>query len=166
MEKTNLVLIGMPGAGKSTAGVLLAKKTALKFLDTDVLIQAAQNRMLQEIIDQDGYLELRRIERDVILTVTERHCVIATGGSAAYHAETMKHLKKDGKIIFLDVRLETLYRRVKDFGTRGIAKRLDQTFEDVFQERKKLYELYADITIDANDLTMEDVARVIMMKIA
>ena len=160
------MLIGMPGAGKSTAGVLLAKKTALKFLDTDVLIQVTQNRMLQEIIDQDGYLELRRIERDVILTVTERHCVIATGGSATYHAETMKHLKKDGKIIFLDVRLETLYRRVKDFGTRGIAKRLDQTFEDVFQERKKLYELYADITIDANDLTMEDVARVIMMKIA
>ena len=159
---SNLVLIGMSGAGKSTVGVILAKRTSRDFVDTDVLIQTSQGRTLQDIVDTDGYIVLRKIEEDALLGLCVQNHVVATGGSAAYSDQAMTHLKSDGVIILLDVDLVTLESRVSDFSTRGLAKRLDQSFAELFDERFALYTKYADITIKCAGLTQEDVcARII-----
>jgi shikimate kinase len=155
--RSNLVLIGMPGAGKSTVGVILAKQTSRDFVDTDVLIQAGRERSLQEIIDGQGYEALRRIEEQVLLGLSVRNYVIATGGSAAYSDAAMRHLKSEGIVIFLDVDLETLESRVRDFSNRGIAKRPEQSFAALFDERFSLYSEYADVTIKCAGLSQEDV---------
>lgn len=157
MTKTNLVLIGMPGAGKSTVGILLAKSMALDFVDTDVLIQRIEGRTLQDIIDLDGYLALRRIENDVLLGLHVTKHVIATGGSAVYSDQAMKHLGRHGIIIYLELGLEEIRSRISNENTRGIAKRPNQSFEDVYEERRHLYERYADITIHCSGLTQDQV---------
>ena len=159
---SNLVLIGMPGSGKSTVGVILAKKISRDFVDTDVLIQMSQGRTLQDIVDTDGYAVLRKIEEDVLLELSVHNHVIATGGSAAYSDQAMAHLRSDGVLIFLDADLVTLELRVPDFSTRGLAKRPDQSFAELFDERFALYTEHADITIKCAGLTQEDVcARII-----
>jgi shikimate kinase len=159
---SNLILIGMPGAGKSTVGVILAKQTSRDFVDTDVLIQTSQKRTLQDIVDTDGYAVLRKIEEGVLLGLSVRNCVIATGGSAVYSDCAIAHLKSNGIVIFLDVDLPTLESRIHDFRTRGLAKRPDQNFADLFYERFTLYSKYADITIKYAGLTQEEVcARII-----
>ena len=152
---SNLVLIGMPGAGKSTVGVILAKMTSRDFTDTDLLIQTSQQRTLQEIVDADGFMALRQIEEDVLLGLSVRNHVIATGGSAAYSRPAMAHLKSEGSVIFLDVDLATLESRVLDFSMRGLAKRPDQSFADLFAERFELYTRYADITIKCDTMSPE-----------
>lgn len=162
---SNLVLIGMPGSGKSTVGVILAKKTSRDFVDTDVLIQTSQQRTLQEIVDSDGYAVLRRIEEDVLLGLSIRNHVIATGGSAAYSDQAMAHLKSDGILIFLDVDLATLESRVRDSSTRGIAKRPDQSFAELFDERFVLYTKHADITIKCDGMTQEQVCERIIEEV-
>jgi len=154
---SSIVLIGMPGAGKSTVGVLLAKLTCRSFVDTDVLIQSQEGRPLQEIVDREGYLALRRIEEQVITGYGCTGCVVATGGSAVYSPAAMAHLKKHGMVVFLDADLPTLEVRVKDYGTRGLAKRPDQSFRDLFDERAPLYRKYADITVDCSGRTHEEV---------
>jgi shikimate kinase len=156
-DYSNIVLIGMPGAGKSTVGVILAKQTSRDFVDTDVLIQTLQGRSLQQILDAEGYLALRKIEEEALLNLRLRNHVIATGGSAAYSDRAMTHLKSNGVIVFLNVDLATLEARIGDFDTRGVAKRPDQSFAELFQERYTLYTNYADITIQCNDLTHEEV---------
>lgn len=156
-KKTNIILIGMPGSGKSTVGVILAKQAGLDFIDTDVLIQIREGRPLQDIVDRDGYLALRRIEEEVLFKLNLHNSVIATGGSAVYSERAMIHLKQQGIAVFLDVDLVTLKARVRDYDTRGLAKRLDQTVDDLFQERFVLYRKYADITIACGGCTHEDV---------
>jgi shikimate kinase len=156
-KRPNLILIGMPGAGKSTVGVILAKLASRDFVDTDVLIQTSQGRTLQDIVDKDGYLFLRKIEEEVLLGLSVCNCVIATGGSAVYSDSAMAHLKSGGIVIFLDVDMPTLESRIHDYGTRGLAKRADQSFADMFQERFALYTQYADITIKCAGLTHEEV---------
>ena len=163
---SNLVLIGMPGSGKSTVGVILAKKTSRDFADTDVLIQTSQQRTLQDIVDTDGYAVLKKIEEKVILGLSVQNHVIATGGSAVYSDRAMTHLKSDGILIFLDVDLATLNSRVCDFGTRGIAKRPDQSFADLFDERFVLYTRYADIAIKCDGMTQEQVCERIIEEAA
>jgi len=159
---SNLVLIGMPGSGKSTVGVILAKKTSRDFVDTDLLIQTSQGRNLQDIVDHDGYVALRHIEERVLLDLSVRNHVIATGGSAVYSDQAMAHLKSDGLAIFLDVDSATLESRIPDFSTRGLAKRPDQSLSELFKERFGLYARYADITIKCDKLTHEEVcARII-----
>ena len=138
----------MPGAGKSTVGVVLAKRTARNFVDTDLLIQTEEKRSLQNILDHDGYLALRGIEERVIVSLRVSGHVIATGGSAAYSEAAMRHLKQDGLIVFLHVEVPTLLSRIHDIETRGIARRADQSFADLFAERHALYSKYADIRID------------------
>ena len=155
--KSNIVLIGMPGSGKSTVGVLLAKQLSLGFIDTDLLIQYREGRALQQIVDCDGYLALRRIEEEVLLALQCRDHVIATGGSAAYSMAAMQHLKANGTAVFLHADLVTLQQRVHDYATRGVAKRPDQTLADLFAERLSLYRRYADITIDSSGLNHEEV---------
>jgi len=143
----NIVLIGMPGAGKSTIGVMLAKRMAKDFLDTDVLIQVVTAHSLQHILDENGYLGLRDVEEKVILSLDCDNHVIATGGSAAYSDRAMHHLSAQGTIVFLDVPFEVIETRVSDYGTRGIARREGQSFHDLFEERRPLYERYAAITV-------------------
>lgn len=155
--RSNLVLIGMPGAGKSTVGVILAKQTSRDFVDTDLLIQTLQKRTLQDIVDTNGYIALRNIEENVLLGLAVQNCVIATGGSAVYSDRAMTHLKSNGLVIFLHADLPTLEARVQDFRTRGLAKRPDQDLPDLFQERFALYTKYADITIDCIGLTHDEV---------
>lgn len=161
----NIVLIGMPGSGKSTVGVILAKMTGRDFIDTDILINVSQGRSLQDIIDKDGYMALRRIEEEIICGLTCTRHVIATGGSAVYSTKTMQHLKSGGDIILLDVDLHTLKDRVRDFDTRGVAKRPDQTYADIFVERVALYRKNADITIDCAHLSHEEVCSNIIKRL-
>jgi shikimate kinase len=159
---SNLVLIGMPGSGKSTVGVILAKKTSRDFVDTDLLIQTSQGRKLQDIVDHDGYVTLRHIEEEVLLDLRLRNHVIATGGSAVYSDQAMAHLKSEGLAIFLDVDLATLESRIPDFSTRGLAKRPEQSLSELFAERFELYTKHADITIKCDKLTHEAVcARIV-----
>ena len=155
----------MPGAGKSTVGVLLAKWTSRDFIDTDVLIQISRSRLLQDIVDTDGYMALRKIEEEIILGLHCDHHVIATGGSAVYSSAAMEHLKSNGIVVFLDVDLPTLESRVQDFGTRGLAKRPDQTLSELFEERFILYRKYADVTIDCVGLSHEEVCAKIIKRI-
>ena len=160
--RSNIVLIGMPGSGKSTVGVILAKLTSLNFVDTDVLIQVSHGQTLKDIFDTSGHMALRGIEEKELLTLNIHNHVIATGGSAVYSDSAMKHLKSDGIAIFLNVDLPTLESRVCDFDTRGLAKRPDQSFADLFDERFSLYTKYADVTINCLDATPEEIcARII-----
>jgi shikimate kinase len=163
--KSNIVLIGMPGSGKSTIGVILAKRTSHDFVDTDLLIQSAEHRSLQDILDNDGYLKLREIEARVLQDLGVENHIISTGGSAVYSDAAMQHLRRHGTTIYLDVSLDTLRSRITDYETRGIAKRPDQSFDDLFQERTRLYRQYADITINGDGLNQDAVCGLILAQL-
>ncbi len=156
-KRSNIVLIGMPGAGKSTVGIILAKRLSLNFVDTDVLLQTIQGRALQDIVDSDGHIALRAIEEAVLLDLQLSRHVIATGGSAVYSEKAMRRLSAKGVIVFLDLPLKALKTRIHDFATRGLAKRADQSLADLYAERRALYERYAEISIDCRNLDQEKV---------
>jgi shikimate kinase len=164
-DRSNIVLIGMPGAGKSTVGVILAKQTSRDFIDTDLLIQASEERTLQTIADRDGYLALRAIEEQILLSLDLAHHVIATGGSAAYSRAAMDHLRRHGVVVFLHLPFEELQQRVRDFATRGIARAPQQSFADLYEERLPLYTKYADVTIACRGLNQEQVSEAIRQRI-
>lgn len=165
IKKSNITLIGMPGAGKSTVGIILAKMMNLGFLDTDILIQINQQKTLQQIVDESGHMRLRQIEEMEICKVNIDNHVIATGGSAAYSGKAMLHLAKNSTIIFLEVDYDELLKRIKNFESRGIAKSKNQTFRELFDERQALYNRYADIVIDCTNLNQEETAEEIKLKI-
>lgn len=162
----NIVLIGMPGSGKSTVGVLLAKRLCRQFLDTDLIVQTAFGRSLQQIVDEDGYVELRRMEEKAILGLSCCNHVVATGGSAVYSSAAMDHLRHDGIIVFLDVEAATLASRIADFDTRGLSKRKEQTLGDLFVERLPLYRAHAEIVVECSNLSAEETCREIAREIA
>lgn len=144
----NIVLIGMPAVGKSTIGVLLAKTLGFAFIDTDLVIQQNTGRLLQDIIDKDGLDAFCIDEERAICSVSaESNAVIATGGSAVYSRSAMLFLKKHGLVYYLSLPVEELTKRLKNITTRGIAKRPEDTLEDVFNRRAELYREYADVTI-------------------
>ena len=162
LDKSNIILIGMPGSGKSTVGVILAKMLAKSFIDTDILIQNVENRTLQDIVDNEGHMALRSVEERVLLSISCTDHVIATGGSAAYSPPAMNHLKLQGIIVFLHADLPALQARIHNYETRGLAKRPNQSLQDLFNERLALYEKYADITIESSECSQEQVCEMII----
>lgn len=156
-EKSNIILIGMPGSGKSTVGIILAKMMSKDFIDTDVLIQTSEGKTLQDIVDSEGHMVLREIEEKVLVSINADNHVISTGGSAAYSKPAMMHLSSKGVIVFLHADLATLQERVGNFETRGLAKKIDQTFEDLYFERLSLYTQYAHLTVESAGFTQEEV---------
>lgn len=147
----NIILIGMPGCGKSTIGVVLAKMLGMDFLDSDVFIQNNEKRKLQKIIDSVGNERFLEIEKENILKIDVDNTVIATGGSIVLKDEAMKHLKKSGKCLFIDVSYHILKKRIFNLDTRGIAMKQGQTIKDVYNERLPFYKKYADATIKSGN---------------
>lgn len=162
MKKDNLVLIGMPGVGKSTVGVILAKVLGYEFLDSDLLIQKEENALLREIIEKkglDGFLE---IENRVNASIETTKAVIATGGSVVYCQEAMEHLKEIGTVIYLKLDYSILQRRLGNLKGRGVVLREGQTLKGLYDERTPLYEKYADIVIDEKKLNAEQTLQKIL----
>ncbi len=153
----NIVLIGMPGVGKSTVGVLLAKALGRFFLDTDVFIQAIQGRSLQSLIDCHGLAWFLDAEEDYILCLDETHAVIATGGSVVYSEPAMRHLGAHGVTIHLDLPVDRIEQRLANLPTRGVVMEKGQTIRSLYDQRQPLYRKYAQLTIDCTDKTHEQV---------
>ena len=147
----NIVVIGMPGAGKSTMGVILAKTLGRNFIDTDIVAQETSGRLLQEIIDAEGTGAFLQTEEKTILSLHGHNAVIATGGSVVFSEKAMEHLKKDGVVIYLKISFEEMVRRLNNITTRGIVLDAGQSLFDMYNQRVPLYEKYADITIDCSD---------------
>ena len=147
MRNDNIVLIGMPGAGKSTAGVLFAKAMNYRFLDVDFLIQEKEGKRLHEVIEEKGNEYFLEVEDEVNCSLNTERTVIATGGSVIYCENAMKHLKSIGTVIYLKVPEKEIERRITNFSTRGIIIRSGDTLEDLYNERIPLYEKHADITV-------------------
>jgi shikimate kinase len=166
MSVSSVVLIGMPGAGKSTVGILLAKEMGLDFVDTDISIQVREGKTLQQITDQSGYLTLRDIEEQVLLAEKIIGKVVSTGGSAVYSEAGMTHLAQDSVVVFLDVPLAALEARISNFSSRGIARHPGQSFDDLFAERSVLYHRYANICVDCSALSIDDVLQKILRLLA
>ena len=151
----NIILIGMPGCGKSTVGVILAKTLGIGFVDTDLIIQQRENRLLQNIIDTDGIDYFLNCEADAVKSLDCNNFVVATGGSVVYREDAILHLKKNGKIIFLDVALDEIKRRLNNINTRGIASKKNKSIEDIYNERIALYNKYADVIIKTDGESVE-----------
>ena len=162
----NLALIGMPGAGKSTLGVLLAKRTARSFLDTDLLIQQTEGAPLQEIIEKRGVESFRRVEERVVLGLDCSNSVIATGGSVVYSDAAMEHLGRLGRRIHLEVPLAELDRRLGNLDKRGVIRSPGQDLEDLLAERRPLYERWADIRVDCGGAEHDGVVDAVIRALA
>lgn len=152
----NIVLIGMPGAGKSTIGVLLAKSMLMDFIDTDLIIQKKYACSLCDIIDREGRKAFVEIENQTIAESDFINAVIATGGSAVYGKKAMAKLKEKGIIVYLDIPVKELEKRLQNIQTRGVAMKKGTTISDLFKERQPLYDAYADITVHCEGLTAEE----------
>lgn len=152
----NVVMVGMPGSGKSTIGVILAKSLGFDFVDTDLVICKREGKKLQEIIDTEGLEKFLEIEQQVGEEISPVNSVVATGGSMILSDEAMKNLKKDGIVVYVEVPLKILKKRITNMKTRGIAFKKGETLEDIFKVRTPLYEKYADITITADENTVPE----------
>ncbi len=159
MRKDNIVLIGMPASGKSTAGVILAKVLGKKFIDTDLVIQEREKALLADIIKDKGVAGFMKIEEEAILSVDVKNTVIATGGSAVYGEKAMEHLKENGTVVYLKVEKDELFKRLTDIKERGVVLREGENIEEMYDSRIVLYEKYADIIIEERDSTIEETIR-------
>lgn len=152
----NIVLVGMPGCGKSTVGVILAKTLGLSFTDTDLLICAKEENTLQNIIEEKGLAYFEKVENEVGESLKVRNTVVATGGSMIMYEKAMAHLKEIATVVYIDVSLTELKRRLVNIKTRGIAFGKGETLDDIFSIRTPLYKKYADITVNADEFTIEE----------
>lgn len=152
----NIVLIGMPAVGKSTVGVVVAKRLGYEFVDTDLLIQKQEKQLLKEIIAQEGNDGFLAIENQVNRDLDVENAVIAPGGSVVYCKEAMEHYKKTGTVVYLKVSYETINRRIQNAKSRGVVLKEGQTLKDLYEERVCLFEKYADYTICEDGLTIEE----------
>ena len=153
----NIVLIGMPSAGKSTVGVVLAKTLGMGFIDTDLEIQEKTGRLLQAIINEDGIEDFLKIEEAVMLAVDVKNTVIATGGSVVFCNNAVEHLKVEGLVVYLKVSFEEIEKRLDDITTRGVVLANGQSLRDMYEQRAPLYEKYSDIIIDCSDKGVEEI---------
>lgn len=152
----NVILIGMPGCGKSTVGVVLAKTLNYSFIDADLLIQEQTGKRLQQIIDYDGLDKFYEIEERVLSGIQCDRTVIATGGSAVYYPAAMEHLKELGAVVYIQLSCENVKKRLGNLASRGVAGAKDKTVEQLYEERVPLYEQYADFIIDCNEGTLAE----------
>lgn len=155
----NIILIGMPGCGKSTVGVVLAKTLGMRFCDADLVIQERTGRKLQDILDTDGLDAFLACEEEALLSLHTDNTVIATGGSAVYSAKAMAHLKAGGKAVYLYVSRGCVEKRLRNFSRRGVAIAEGMTLCDLYDERAPLYEKYADVTVSAERIDIPAILR-------
>ena len=161
----NLILIGMPGCGKSTVGVVLAKAANLDFIDSDLVIQKEMGAKLSQLLDQYGDDGFREIEDRINAQLTVENSIIATGGSVVYGEEAMRHLKEIGTVIYLKLSCEAIEDRLGDLHTRGVTIKPGWTLRDLYNERVPLYEKWADITVDCEHLRLREVVEYIMKRL-
>lgn len=160
----NIVLIGMPGAGKSTIGVVLAKKLGMRFMDSDLVIQNQYDMLLHEIMEEKGLQGFLDIEEEVNAQIDVRNHVIATGGSVIYGAKAMEHLKQIATVVYLKLSYEEINNRLGDLNARGVALKPGQTLEDLYRERTPLYEKYADFTVECDGRQLRENVELIAAK--
>ena len=158
----NIVLIGMPACGKSVTGVVLAKSLKMNFLDTDLLIQEEAGKGLQDIINNDGIEVFKKLEEQVISSVTVQNTVIATGGSAVYYDSAMKHLKENGIVVYIEASLSVIKKRLKNIKTRGVAMEKGQTISSLYEMRVPLYEKYVDCKVVSDKYHSENTVAAII----
>ena len=161
----NLVLIGMPGAGKSTVGVVLAKQQGLSFVDSDLVIQEQTGLLLHEIIKRQGDDGFRQGENRINAGLFVKHSVIATGGSVIYGREAMQHLKKIGTVVYLKLSCASIAERLGDLKERGVTLREGQTLAQLYDERVPLYERYADVTVDCENKSIREIVAEIVARL-
>lgn len=161
----NITLIGMPGAGKSTLGVVLAKVLGYQFLDSDLLIQQEEHRRLHKIIEEEGIEGFTVIENRVNASIKTEETVIATGGSVVYCEEAMEHLKAIGKIVYLKLSFETVSKRLGDLEGRGVVLKKGQTLKDLYEERVPLYEKYADLVVEEEGKNLQESLQAVLDKL-
>lgn len=164
-DRTNIILIGMAGVGKSTTGVVVAKIMQKEFIDGDLMIQTVTGRGLQDIIDHDGNEAFRRIENQVLKSIEAENAVIAPGGSAIYYPDAMAHFKENGVVVYLQAPLQEIQRRLSNLATRGVTLAEGQTIADLYYERQPLYEKYADICINTEKNTLEETVEQIVKEV-
>ncbi|NJC87741.1 MAG: shikimate kinase [Desulfuromonas sp.] len=157
----NIILIGMPGAGKSSIGVLLAKRLGYQFIDTDLLMQGEAHCRLQQIIAHHGLAAFRELEEKVVCKLAPQRTVVATGGSVVYSDRTMAHLKQIGRLVWLDLPLEELQKRVRNMDSRGLVIDPGETFADLYARRTPLYRQHAELTVPCAGLNQEEIAAAI-----
>lgn len=163
-NKDNIVLIGMPSCGKSTIGVVLAKAMGYRFVDSDLVIQDRTGKLLHEIIEKEGLEAFNRIENVVNMSLDYHKAVIATGGSVVYGKEAMEHLKDIATVIYIKLPYDTLQDRIGDLNERGVSIKEGMTFKELYEERVPLYEKYADIVFEADNLPIREIVRQIKKK--
>lgn len=153
----NIILIGMPGVGKSTIGVVLAKHMGYGFLDSDLVIQERAGKLLCEIIEEKGIEGFLAVEDQVNASIEAERCVIATGGSAVYGKQAMDHLRSMGRVIYLYLPYDELKERLGDLNRRGVALKPEQTLRELWEERKPLYEKYGEIVVDCSGKQIREI---------
>lgn len=161
----NIVLVGMPGAGKSTVGVILAKVMGMNFIDSDLLIQEQEGMLLKDIIKREGQEEYINIENQVNKDISVNNTVIATGGSVVYCPEAMEHFREISKVVYIKLSFDTINKRVGNIKRRGVVLRDGQTLFDLYQERTPLYEKYAHIVVNSEGLGIEELMERISMEV-
>ncbi len=157
----NIILIGMPGVGKSTIGVILAKVLGYQFLDADLLIQKSEGKLLKDIIAEKGTEGFIQVENRVNSRIEAENAIIATGGSVVYGKEAMEHLKFIGTVVYLKQSLPVLEKRLRNIRNRGVVLKKGQTLKDLYRERTALYEKYADVTVDEYGLDIEETVQAV-----
>lgn len=161
----SIILIGMPAVGKSTVGVVVAKRLGYEFIDTDLLIQKQENRLLKEIIADEGIDGFLKIENQVNCDVQAERAVISPGGSVVYCQEAMEHYKKIGVVVYLRASFETINNRIRNAKNRGVVLKEGQTLERLYEERVKLFEKYADITIDEEGKELGETIELVLQRL-
>ena len=168
MSKENIVLIGMPGVGKSTVGVILAKVLGYQFIDADLVIQKRENRLLHEIISEEGLDGFLKAEENanVYIAQNEEKAIVATGGSVVYCEKAMQELKKTGRVIYLELEYDQLKKRLGNLKGRGVVLKDGQDLRGLYEERIPLYEKYADLTVNEKNLDVEQTLQKIVDRLS